>query len=869
MSPTKGAAPGGHLGRYEILGALGTGGMGEVYRARDPALEREVALKLLPPAVADQEHLARFSREAKTLARLSHPNIVGIYSVEEAEGLRFLTMELVEGRTLGELIPRRGIDLHRFFDLAIPLADAVASAHERGVIHRDLKPGNVMVNGEGNVKVLDFGLASHEPLRDLPLPEGEEPTASFTGEGAVLGTLPYMSPEQIQGRQVDSRSDLFSLGVILYEMLTGHRPFRGDSAPEIMSAILRDTPPPVTDCRPELPRHLVRIVRTSLEKEPRARYQAARDVANELAGLREELTTAPVPAAGEARGRRIRLLRWQLPAAVTGLLAVAAAWALLALREQPPARLPAVGAPVVAVLPLANASGDPANEHLGIGFADSLISRLAGVPSLAVVSRAATSAHAGGEERPDEVARALGATYLVGGSVQRSGRKILVNVILVEVGGSVVRNSWSLEDDVENLFALQRTLALRVSEALELTLSAHQRRRLEAAPSTDLQAYTDYSRARALLQRPDGEGNVETALELLQSAVGRDPAFALGHAALGAAYWHLYQNTFEALWAERAQAAIERAADLDPEDPQVRLSLATVYRGTGRLDEALAQLRAAVAERPESDDAWRELGAALYQQGQHSEAAAAYERAVAIRPAYWQNHYRLGTYHLRRGELEAAIAAYEHALALQPDNPDILSNLGVAWGSAGDSARALQSFERAVQLAPDATLYSNIGRIHYDAGRFEAAAAAIEQAIAMTPLNPLYHRNLGDAYRELGRAEAARDAYWRGVEAAQEKLRVNPSDATTLSILAVCEAKLGRHEMARQHAREAQQVAPEDSQVRFRAAVVHALAGRTDEALDALAMAIEQGQSVETARADDDLAVLRPLPRYRELLGSG
>jgi serine/threonine protein kinase len=317
------------LSHYEITAKLGEGGMGEVWRATDSRLDREVALKMLPEELAgDPERLERFEREAKAIAALNHPNIVTIYSVEEADGVHLLTMELVEGRSLDQIVPAGGFELERLFPLAIQIADALAAAHEKGIVHRDLKPANVMVNDEGRVKVLDFGLAKLAEAAD----EAEE-TQLMTQAGMVLGTVPYMSPEQVQAQPVDHRSDIFSLGNLLYEMACGERPFQGDNAASVISAVLKDQPPSVTQLKAELPNHLGRIVRRCLEKKPERRYQSARDIQFELEGLENELKVAggtvpelssvgapaPAPEARQAnwtpgleqRRRENRLLRQQ------------------------------------------------------------------------------------------------------------------------------------------------------------------------------------------------------------------------------------------------------------------------------------------------------------------------------------------------------------------------------------------------------------------------------------------------------------------------------------------------------------------------------------------------------------------------------
>ncbi len=310
------------LSHYKILEKLGSGGMGEVYAAEDTKLGRKVALKVLPPEIASDQRRHRFEREAQSIAALNHPNIVHVYSVEEEQSVHFITMELITGKTLTELIPRKGMPLAKFFEIAIPLADAVSAAHEQGIIHRDLKPDNLMVNDEGRLKILDFGLAK---LKEEFAKEGISglPTQSATQEGHILGTVAYMSPEQAEGKAVDRRSDVFSIGIILYEMVTGQRPFEGNSTASIISSILRDAPTSVTEINPDLPRDLGKIVRRCLVKDTGHRYQTAVDVRNELEDLKHEVESGEALAFArqsqtKSRFRRPQTLWWA--GAAMGLL---------------------------------------------------------------------------------------------------------------------------------------------------------------------------------------------------------------------------------------------------------------------------------------------------------------------------------------------------------------------------------------------------------------------------------------------------------------------------------------------------------------------------------------------------------------------
>ena len=330
---------GARLGPYEILAVIGEGGMGEVYRARDPRLGRDIAIKvLLASAVGDEERRGRFEREARAVAALNHPNIVTIHAVEESDGVPFFTMEYIQGRTLRDLIPAHGLPLGELLKIAIPLADAVSAAHQRGILHRDLKPANVMVTADGWVKVLDFGLAK---LKETLLGAmGEtQVTTEATGEGRILGTAAYMSPEQAEGKPLDARSDVFSLGVVLYEMATGQRPFKGDTNVSVISSILKDTPGSVSDLRPELPRDLGRIVKHALSKDPEHRYQTAKDLRNDLEALKEDLDSGELQPSGARPASRAkpRWPRWAWAAATLAVGALAAGGALASRQLRAPA----------------------------------------------------------------------------------------------------------------------------------------------------------------------------------------------------------------------------------------------------------------------------------------------------------------------------------------------------------------------------------------------------------------------------------------------------------------------------------------------------------------------------------------------------
>jgi len=388
--------PGTRLGAYDIRAPLGAGGMGEVYRAHDGRLGRDVALKVLHAEVArDAVRLERFTREARAVAALNHPHIVTIYSTEEADGIRFMTMELVEGQTLDELIPREGLPLARFLELALPLADALTAAHQKQITHRDLKPGNVMVAADGRVKVLDFGLARVATAAAEHTIDATR--AVLTGEGTIVGTMPYMSPEQVEGRTLDARSDLFSLGVMFYEMLTGSRPFAGPSSAALMSAILRDVPPHVTERRSDLPEAIARLVARCLEKHPEERVQTARDVYNELRHVRKQVESGAGSRSGSGS---------------TAVGPEASLW--------------------IAVLPFGVRSADADAEGLAAGLTEDITSGLSRFPALSVIAPQSARAFKDSPLDVRQIAERLGARYVLGGTVRKSASAVRIAAHLAD-----------------------------------------------------------------------------------------------------------------------------------------------------------------------------------------------------------------------------------------------------------------------------------------------------------------------------------------------------------------------------------------------------------------------------------------------------
>ncbi len=856
-------AAGVQLGAYEILSVLGAGAMGEVYLAHDGRLGRDVAIKVLPSAVVyDPDRLRRFEREARAAAALNHPNIVAVHDIGRHGDTPYIVMEYVRGETLAAYLQRQRPSQVRALEIGIEIADALAMAHGGGVVHRDLKPGNVMITPDGHVKVLDFGLAKNLALTSGGTTIGGSPMdEEGTIVGQVLGTPGYMSPEQRLGQPVDYRSDIYSLGVMLYQLVTGKRPYQ--------AGIDALTAPVPSACKadPSVPAAVGDLVARAMARAPSDRPQSVDALKTELKRLHRAIdaSTGALTEELSSQGSRRFVRRnaaWTLVAVIGLALAV-----IPISRWFGPTRGPAAARPVIAVLPLTNLSGDESKAYLGVGIADALTTSLGRFAGVSIVSRSALE-EAGALKTTDvsKIAASLGATMVVQGSVQQSNDRLRVNANLMTADGKIVWSGDS-ESAASDLFAAEDRLAGSLIEALRITVSSEERQRMATPPTGNRAALDAYWQGLAQLDRvADEPAYFDRAIVSFQRAVSLDPRFSLAHAALGNAYRGKARATNDRALMNQATEQVAEALRIDPNQTEARLSLANIYRATGRNGAAVEELRRALTDQPSNDDARRLLGDILAAEGRPDEALVELQRAVALRPQYWRNQQSLGVFYLRTRKLNEAITTFTRLTELKPDDDLPYQQLGAAYQTLGDNTRARQNYERSIALNPNPGSYTNLGTILYAEGKYEEAARAYEEAIRLSPKRALYRRNVADAYVKLKRTADARDAYEKAVQLAEEALTVNPSDATTISQLGVYEAKLGRRLDAERHANGAAAINPTSPDVLYRRAVVLALNGKPDAALKQVSEAIARGYSKQLAREDDDLSSLRSLPTFQTLV---
>ena len=707
------------LGHYKIIGKLGHGGMGEVFRAEDTKLKREVALKVLPSDLSDdEERLTRFQREAESIAALNHPNIVTIYSVEEDDGTHFLTMELVGGKSLDKIIQKNGLPLDEVFDIAVPLADALSSAHEKGIVHRDLKPANVMVSEEGRVKILDFGLAKLLQEPDEAPSADDQATEALTQEGRILGTIPYMSPEQVQGRELDARSDIFSLGIILYEMVTGDRPFAGDTSADLISAILRDTPDSASEVKMDLPHHLGRIIRHCMEKNPKRRYQSALDVRNELEGLRQEIasgmvhTESAVLAAAKPGGRP----KWLLPAVagVVALLLVFALWRFLAPSEE---SAPADAAPVsaaapaepsepsVAVLYFDNLSGDAELEWLRKGLTDMLVTDLSQSPDLRVLSTDRLYQILSDMKKLDErstsfetvraVAEEAGADTVILGSYAKLGDTIRISYKIQEASTGEILKAQSADASAqEELFARVDELSREIRQSLELPEqpTAVADRDLTDVSTSSVEAYRYFVEAEELHY----QFKEEEALVLYTKAVEADPTFAMALAKISTTTNNLGREGESLAYAERAMEHLDRLTE--PERAYVE---GRYYgRTLETIGKAIETYEYTLANYPHITSLSNNLGILYSSVGLLDEAIATLEQGIRYGDTFPGSHSTLAEVYFARGDVDRAHQVVDEYLSRFPESFPLFGTRSEFYAQEGRLGEAVEALEEGESLRP-------------------------------------------------------------------------------------------------------------------------------------------------------------------------
>lgn len=795
--------------------------MGLVYRAEDLRLKRQVALKLLPPEMTkDPGAKERFIREAQAASALDHPNICTIHEIDETEnGQMFIVMACYEGETLRQKISRGPLGVEEAVGVALQILSGLQRTHENNIIHRDIKPENAMIVRDGVVKIVDFGIAKLA---------GE---SHLTNATSVLGTTAYMSPEQVRGDELDPRSDIWSVGVVLYEMLAGHPPFQAPYEQSVLYQILNKVEDPLTSLRPEVPGWLEGVIRKAMQKDPAARYAGAGEMIASLKSSGEAPPEAPALRPGLIGG----LARWKyrMPAAAVALLLVAALVVMKLYPSRP-------GDTSIAVLPLVNLSDAKDDEYFSDGVTEDIIGQLSKIGSLRVISRAAVMGFKGRERNIAEIAGRLGVSKVLDGSVRRSGGRVRITVELTDAAGGERLWGETYDRQMTDIFSIQSDVAGQIASAIKMKLTPEETRKILKRPTDNLDAYDYYLKGREYYHHFTKSDN-ENAVTLFCKALSLDSGFALVLAGLADAYSQRFARFgYPRLWSDSAASLSRRAIAIDPGLAEGYKALGFVYAGRGRLRQALDE----------------------------------YRRAIDLNPNYASAVGNFGWTSLYVGDLSTAIEYLTKAVALDPTTVLNYSALGVALSLAGDSARARYWLDRAVDLQQDEKLaHIALGYLYLEGGDSARAVEEIRYLLSKDPLDPDALSIAGDMELFSGRLEEA-EAYYSRVHTADPSVVPWLTGISSSATLGYIGLKLGKTEEAGGLLTEAVSLSKmgevkgnEWYYIPYNLAAVSAIQGKAEEALAALSRAVDAGwRNVRLTALDPRFGSLRADARFRQIL---
>ena len=851
------------FGHYRLIEQIGAGGMGVVFRAHDEQLRRDVALKILPHNLfSDAASRERFRNEALAVGRLNHPNIAMAFDFGEQDGVDYLVTEYIPGQGLDEKIGKQPLPQKTALELGIQMMSGLEAAHRETVIHRDLKPGNIRLNRDGQLKILDFGLAKMTE----PFDENAD-TVNLTASMSVSGTLPYMAPELLRAENADTRADIWAAGAVLYEMATGKRAFPDKQPSMVIDAILHYDPVRPTLINPKITVPFEAVILKALDRDPERRYQSARELRVDLQRLMAggEIATDTLHQS-KVREIATRSRQRTLVLTLAGVLLVGLVIGYFVKRWMPSLK---GQQKILAVLPIETVGQDAATNALGLGLTETLTAKLVQASdsdSVQVVSPRDLrdqKVQTAGDAR-----REFGTDYVLESSLQRSGQVIRINCYLVDSRTHRQIAARTIEADANDTFKIQDQVVNATLDMLPGTIEAGRRRALAARQDTQPAAYEAYIRGRGYLLEYEKPENIDNAITEFQQALKVDPKYAPAYAGLGEAYWIGYQQLNRGKeWLDKASESCQRALGLSSRMPDGYTCLGNVFFGTGKYEQAVAQYQVALDLDHANNDALEGLASSYAKLGNPASAEAAYQKAISLRPNYWSVYSWLGEFYTGQARYKEAAEMYSKALELAPDNYVGYRNLGGVYLYENRYDDAISALTHSIDLRPSLEAYTDLGAAYFLQHQFEQAVETLQKGIELDQHNYINWGNLGDAlYWIPARRAESSNAYQHAVSLARGQLEINPRDATAMGYLAEYTAMLGDKPGALKALEGALKESPKDPQILFQAAQIYNHFGDTKDCLSWLKKAVDAGYSRTIVRRMPDFDGLQSNPTFRSLV---
>ncbi len=846
------------LGHYRLLEQVGKGGMGVVFRARDERLERDVALKILPPGTfRDEDARKRFRREARVLAKLNHHNVAMAFDFGQQDGIDYLVTEYVPGITLDAKLGEGPLPQKAVLELGIQLAKGLAAAHREQIIHLDLKPGNLRLTSEGELKILDFGLARcREPVSDLAK------TLSLEANNNVAGTLPYMAPEQIRCQEVDTRTDIWGAGAVLYEMSTGERPFPLASSLKLIEAIQHLDPPAPSVLNRQVTPALDAVILKALDKDPDRRYQSARELGVDLSRLLPITgSTGRLATTEFTTVRKQRSWTLWIMVVLVGLVSTYAGYRLRQKRiDSRPSRYR-----LLTVLPFDATGQDEKTSALVMGMTETITAKLAQPWGKNLQLISARDVRADGVKTPEQAWREFGTDLVLEGSAHRVGDQIRINCALVDPRTHRQVEARTITASMTDVFGLEDQVASEMISLVAASTGIPGNSPTATRTESNPEAYASYLRARGYLQEYQKAENIELAISELKNAVALDPEYANAYADLGEAYLLGYQQANRGgEWVRQAQQNCLKALRIR-KTAEGLICLGDVYNETGKYDAAVQEFREALQIDAGNEDGLRGAADAYVKLGNPSAAEAAYQKAISLRPKYWGVYSWLGKFYYDQARYSEAITQFKKVVELAPGNYRGYSNLGGMYVAQGKYMEALAPLNKSIEIRPNLEAFNNLGNAYFQLRRFSDAANAFQRGLYLDESDWLLWGNLGDSLFWSGAQKKAAAAYENAIARAEKRLEVNPKDAILLAFLSDYNAMARHRDKALEDIEQAMALAPADGEVRLRAAIVYNQFGDTGRCLAALEKAVAVGYSPHVIWDTPDFDHLHNNPRFRVL----